>query len=225
MAYSTKYQHWSAWESLKNSSSSTITISSECNTQWFMVVFCIWIVVIPSAVITLAWLQKERRKVRWTICPFYWLVSLVLQQCSPVKLMVPLSMEALGNAWYDSWRPWNNLTQTFQVCHLCTFNVAAIFFGAIPTYGVLPYAMILLTPSRTKPSHKLFCTVASLPFYLATASPSGLKSGVRHELITINFSTGLKKCCYVFTTVCKEKESIYCSTGSEKERRKSTVQC
>ena len=25
---------------------------------------------------------------------------------------------------------------------MCTFNVAAIFFGAIPTYGVLPYAMI-----------------------------------------------------------------------------------
>ena len=36
-----------------------------------------------------------------------------------------------------------NLTQTFQACHLCTFNVAAIFFGAIPTYGVLPYAMII----------------------------------------------------------------------------------
>ena len=28
------------------------------------------------------------------------------------------------------------------MCHLCTFNGAAIFFGAIPTYGILPYAMI-----------------------------------------------------------------------------------
>ena len=33
--------------------------------------------------------------------------------------------------------------QTFRACHLCTFNVAAIFFGVILRYGVLPYAMIL----------------------------------------------------------------------------------
>ena len=51
-------------------------------------------------------------------------------------------MEVLGNVWYGSWKPLTNLTQTFQACHLCTFNVAAIFGGAIPTYGVLPYAMI-----------------------------------------------------------------------------------
>ena len=37
-------------------------------------------------------------------------------------------MEALDNAWYGSWRPLTNLTQTFWACHLCTFNVAAIFF-------------------------------------------------------------------------------------------------
>ena len=37
-------------------------------------------------------------------------------------------MEALDNAWYGSLRPLTNLTQTFQACHLCTFNVAAIFF-------------------------------------------------------------------------------------------------
>ena len=35
-----------------------------------------------------------------------------------------------------------NLMLAFRVCHLCTFNVAAIYFGVIPTYGVLPYAMI-----------------------------------------------------------------------------------
>ena len=57
-------------------------------------------------------------------------------------------MEALGNARYGSWRPLNNLTQTFQACHLCTFNVAAIFFGTIPIYGVLPYAMIYIWKSQ-----------------------------------------------------------------------------
>ena len=57
------------------------------------------------------------------------------------KLMVLLLMEALDMAWYGSCRPLTNLTQTFQVCHLCTFNVATIFV-VIPTYGVLPYAMI-----------------------------------------------------------------------------------
>jgi len=51
-------------------------------------------------------------------------------------------MEALDNACYGPWRPLANLTQTFRACHFRTFNVAAIFFGTIPTYGVLPYAMI-----------------------------------------------------------------------------------
>ena len=34
--------------------------------------------------------------------------------------------------------------QIFRACHLCTFNMAAIFGGGgvIPTYGVLPYAMM-----------------------------------------------------------------------------------
>ena len=53
-------------------------------------------------------------------------------------------MEALDNAWYGSWRLLTNLTKTFQACHLFTFNVAAIFLGVIPTYGVLPYAMIIM---------------------------------------------------------------------------------
>ena len=51
-------------------------------------------------------------------------------------------MEALGNAWYSSCRTLNNLTQTFQACHLCTFMWPPFFSGAIPTYDVLPYAMI-----------------------------------------------------------------------------------
>ena len=57
-------------------------------------------------------------------------------------------MEALNNAWYGSWWPLTNPTQTFRACHLCTFNVATIFFGVIPTYGVLPYAMIRTLPDR-----------------------------------------------------------------------------
>ena len=32
--------------------------------------------------------------------------------------------------------------QTFRAGHLCTLKAAAIFWGAIPTYGVLLYAMI-----------------------------------------------------------------------------------
>ena len=46
-------------------------------------------------------------------------------------------MEALDNTWSGSWRPLINLTYKFQACHLCTFNVAAIFFRVIPTYCVL----------------------------------------------------------------------------------------
>ena len=57
--------------------------------------------------------------------------------------MVLLPMEALSNARYGSWRPLTNLTQTFQACHLCTFNVATISSWGILTYGVLPYAMIV----------------------------------------------------------------------------------
>ena len=90
-------------------------ISSECNTQWFMSFFRVWIVVIATAVIVLAWLT-----------------GLVLQWCSPANLTVPLPMEVLDNAWCGSWRPLTNLTQTFRVCHLCTFNVAAIFFRGHP---------------------------------------------------------------------------------------------
>ena len=56
LAYSTEHWHRSAWESLKNSCSSTITISSECNTRWFMLFFYVWIVAIASAIIVLAWL-------------------------------------------------------------------------------------------------------------------------------------------------------------------------
>jgi len=36
--------------------------SSECNTQWFMMFVCIWIVVIAAAIIELSWRRKERRR-------------------------------------------------------------------------------------------------------------------------------------------------------------------
>ena len=51
-------------------------------------------------------------------------------------------MKALDNACYGSWMPLTNLTQTFErvICALLMWP--PFFFGAIPTYGVLPYAMI-----------------------------------------------------------------------------------
>jgi len=64
--------------------------------------------------------------------PVLRLASLVLQRCSLAKLTVLLAMEALGNVWYGSRRPLTNLTQTFQACHLCTFNMAAIFVQGHP---------------------------------------------------------------------------------------------
>ena len=64
---------------------------------------------------------------------------------------------AHGSTWYGSW---TNLTQTFRVCHLCTFNVAAIFFGMISTYGVLPYTMIYLVYAVLYESHSVFNTIA-----------------------------------------------------------------
>ena len=98
MAYNTKYWQRSAWESLKNSLSSTITMSSECNTQWLVLFFRVWIVVIASAVIVLAWLQKKRKKESQKIddLPVLATCQLVLQRCSPAKLTVPLCMETLG---------------------------------------------------------------------------------------------------------------------------------
>ena len=38
------------------------TISGKCNTRWFMLFFCVWIVVIASAVIVLSWWRKKVRR-------------------------------------------------------------------------------------------------------------------------------------------------------------------
>ena len=110
----------------------------------YAVFYHAWIVVIASAVIMLAWLKdKERRKKESQKIDDLPVLAAcrsgTLAIYSSVKLMVPLPMEALDNAWYGSWRPLTNLTQTIWVCHLCTFNVAVIFFRTIPTYGVLLY--------------------------------------------------------------------------------------
>ena len=43
------------------------------------------------------------------------------------------------------------LGQSFEHITLYTYNGAAIFFGAIPIYGVLPYSMIYICPSRFGP--------------------------------------------------------------------------
>ena len=98
-------------------------ISGEYNTWWFMLFFCIWIVVIAPAVVVLSWWKLEER----------WRKSFDRLFARFSDLLV----------WYFSkcCCPWNhlimpdmaqltNLTQTFRACHLCTFNVAAIFSGS-----------------------------------------------------------------------------------------------
>ena len=116
-----------------------MTISSECNTQWFILVFRVcnsfshYRVSLASFIHSFihSFIQKDRKKsedrlfARLPTCQSG--TSAMLS-----GLTVPLSIEALGNAWYGSWRPLNNLTQTFQACHLCTFNIAAIFFRSHP---------------------------------------------------------------------------------------------
>ena len=90
-------------------------------------------------------------------------------------------MEALDNACYDLWRPLTNLTQTFRACHLRTFNVGAIFFGAIPTYGVLPYAMIFVL--RLKRQHEIPRVVAEIlhPFELFQNTNGSSRAFIYHH--------------------------------------------
>ena len=52
-------------------------------------------------------------------------------------------MEALDNVWYGSWRPLTNVTQTVQACHLCTFNMATIFWWCHP-YNDSVWLMLLV---------------------------------------------------------------------------------
>ena len=48
-------------------------------------------------------------------------------------------MEALNNALYGSWRPFDWTYAVISSVSLCTFNVAAIFFRVIPTYDRMPW--------------------------------------------------------------------------------------
>ena len=65
-------------------------------------------------------------------------------------------MEALGNARYGSWRPLNNLTQSFRACHLCdlcrvrllqfcvlslifVYSVFLLLFAAIISHTLLKF--------------------------------------------------------------------------------------
>ena len=61
-------------------------------------------------------------------------------------------------------------------------------------------------------AHKLVLEVAEW----LTASLSGL---ARHELTTYSLVQALKKCCHVFTTVCKGREPINSDAGIEREKK------
>ena len=72
-----------------------------------MLLFCILIIVIASALIVLACLTmreeaeeeaEEEESQKIDDLPVLAITGLVLQQCFPAKLAVPLLMEALGNA-------------------------------------------------------------------------------------------------------------------------------
>ena len=130
MAYSSKHKRGITWESPTSSSSFFE------NDKWWVQYTVIYAVLsrlnhCNSFSHYRAIVLEKREKESQKIDRFF-----------PAKLTVLLPMEALDNGWYGSWRPLTNLMQTFRACHLCTFHVATIFFGVMPTYGVLPYAMI-----------------------------------------------------------------------------------
>ena len=109
------------------------TISSECSTQWFTLFFHVWMV-IASTVIVLAWLKDTERKKKSEDRQFARLGDLPVWYLSDTssKLMVPLPMEALSNAWYGSWRLWTNLTETFRACHCALLVWPPFFFPGHP---------------------------------------------------------------------------------------------
>ena len=98
-------------------------------------------------------------------------------------------MEALGNAWYGWWKPLTDLTQTFRVFHLCTFNVAAFFFRGHP-YIWHNYCMPRL--SKTCPPIFLHTTLrqkwrgvcSNIPLVLYIRSP--IRHNVTHEVNSHN---------------------------------------
>ena len=110
-------------------------------------------------------------------------------------------METLDNAWYGSWRPLTNLTKTFRACHLCTFNVATIFWGGvIPTYGVLPYAMIIHLHYSVL-LHLLLLFVYVLLCCYSCCSSSSLLSCLIPLALTLHFSSILFTLLLIFTLI------------------------
>ena len=130
------------------SSSSKITISSECNTQRFMlfcfVLFCFLLNCCNSFSRYRATLE-ERKKID---------DLRVLATCRSGTLGI-LSSDL---TWWSrfSWKHivmpdmaygglWLIKTPSFQACHLCNFNVHGRHsFRTISTYDVLPYAMMFI---------------------------------------------------------------------------------
>ena len=97
-------------------------------TQLYLLLFRIWIVVIASAVIVLACLRVRKEEESQEIDDLR-----VVASChSGTSAMLSSKVNTLNNAWSGSWRPLTNLTYKFRACHLCTFNMAAIFFRGHP---------------------------------------------------------------------------------------------
>ena len=69
------------------------------------------------------------------------------------------------------------------------------FFGAIPTYGVLPYAMILYQPlsvSATIPPGPSGGSEMMVKIFVATTASSCVTSGCVSEAFSTTFSTTLR---------------------------------
>ena len=98
------------------------TMSSRYNSGWFMLFFCVWIVVTALAVVVLSRWRKGRRRrsqkiddlARFSDCRSGTLAML------SSKLTVLLPMEVLDNAWYGSWKPLTDLCRHFErvICAL-----------------------------------------------------------------------------------------------------------
>ena len=131
---------------------------------------CFRITVVASAIIALAWLalKKRRKKESQKIDD-----SSILATCRSGNLAI-LSSEALDNAWYGSLRPLTNLTQTFQACHLRTFNLGASFF---PSLHMVYYRTPWGLPEPMFFYHILFnahisCMAKTLSLKLTSALPT-----------------------------------------------------
>ena len=137
MAYSSKHKRGVTWESPINSTSFFE------NDEWWVqypVIYadlsrlnrCNSFSRCRAIVVSKRRRRRRRRSQKIDDLPFLatWLSG--TKRCFPANLTILLPMEALDNVWYGSWRPLTYLTRTFRACHLCTLNVAAIFFRGHP---------------------------------------------------------------------------------------------